>query len=143
LKKAAQELLLCWAMGCVGDKPTAQHKKVFLLLFVHKKKPSFSCAKTLQPAGMCDRYASFAPPIADRFDFELIALCHRLKTLKPTSYPQEGYRVDKHSTRRVRFHGELPQYAVTASVCHVSSPFALGGRRGGRRFSYPAKLHRR
>jgi hypothetical protein len=40
LKKAAQKLLLCWAMGVVGDKPTAQHKKVFLLLFAHKKKPS-------------------------------------------------------------------------------------------------------
>jgi hypothetical protein len=40
LKKAAQKLLLCWAGGHVGDKPMTQHKKVFLLLFVHKKKPS-------------------------------------------------------------------------------------------------------
>jgi hypothetical protein len=41
LKKAAQNFFLCRAMGVVGDKPMPQHKKVFLLLFVHKKKPSF------------------------------------------------------------------------------------------------------
>jgi hypothetical protein len=38
LKKAAQKLLLCWAMGIIGDNahgPGA--KRVFLLLFVHKK----------------------------------------------------------------------------------------------------------
>jgi hypothetical protein len=40
LKKAAQKLLLCWAIGFVGDKPMAQHIEVFLLFFVHKKKPS-------------------------------------------------------------------------------------------------------
>jgi hypothetical protein len=40
LKKAAQKLFLCWAAGVVGDKPMAQIHKVFLLLFVHKKKPS-------------------------------------------------------------------------------------------------------
>jgi hypothetical protein len=39
LKKAAQKLLLCWVMGFVADKPMAQIHKVFLLLFVHKKKP--------------------------------------------------------------------------------------------------------
>jgi hypothetical protein len=38
LKKAAQKLLLYWAGG--GETSTAQFKKVFLLLFVHKKKPS-------------------------------------------------------------------------------------------------------
>jgi hypothetical protein len=42
LKKAAQKLLLCWAMGVVGDEPMAQINKVFLLLFVHKKKPSLA-----------------------------------------------------------------------------------------------------
>jgi hypothetical protein len=38
LKKAAQKLLLLWACG--GETSTAQKNKVFLLLFVHKKKPS-------------------------------------------------------------------------------------------------------
>jgi hypothetical protein len=38
LKKVAQKLLLAWASG-VGAS-TAPSKKVFLLLFVHKKKPS-------------------------------------------------------------------------------------------------------
>jgi hypothetical protein len=37
-EKAAQKLLLLWAYG--GETSTAQIKKVFLLLFVHKKKPS-------------------------------------------------------------------------------------------------------
>jgi hypothetical protein len=37
LKKAAQKLLLCWAMALSVQTPTAQHNKVFLLLFVHKK----------------------------------------------------------------------------------------------------------
>ncbi|HTJ88849.1 MAG TPA: hypothetical protein VL356_01535 [Acidocella sp.] len=37
LKKAAQKLLLLWACGI--ETSTAQIKKVFLLLFVHKKKP--------------------------------------------------------------------------------------------------------
>jgi hypothetical protein len=37
LKKAAQTLLLIWARGIVTG--TAQINKVFLLLFVHKKKP--------------------------------------------------------------------------------------------------------
>jgi hypothetical protein len=40
LKKAAQKLLLCWAVGVVLTVPIAQHHKVFLLPFVHKKKPS-------------------------------------------------------------------------------------------------------
>jgi hypothetical protein len=40
LKKAAQKLLFRWAMGLSQTTPLAQHKKVFLLLFVHKKKPS-------------------------------------------------------------------------------------------------------
>jgi hypothetical protein len=44
LKKAAQKLLknffCAGGMGNVGSTPPAQHKKVFLLLFVHKKKPS-------------------------------------------------------------------------------------------------------
>jgi hypothetical protein len=31
-------------MGVVGDKPMTQHQKVFLLLFVHKKKPILSLA---------------------------------------------------------------------------------------------------
>jgi hypothetical protein len=31
-------------MGYVGDNAQAQHKKVFLLLFVHKKKPSLPLA---------------------------------------------------------------------------------------------------
>jgi hypothetical protein len=35
LKKAAQKLLLVWADG--SETRTAQFKKVFLLLFVHKK----------------------------------------------------------------------------------------------------------
>jgi hypothetical protein len=35
LKKAAQKLLRNWACG--GETGTAQTKKVFLLLFVHKK----------------------------------------------------------------------------------------------------------
>ncbi|HTJ89327.1 MAG TPA: hypothetical protein VL356_04010 [Acidocella sp.] len=38
LKKAAQKLLLLWASG--SETSTAQVNKVFLLLFVHKKKPS-------------------------------------------------------------------------------------------------------
>jgi hypothetical protein len=41
LKKAAQKLLVRWVMGVVTDNahdPGA--KRVFLLLFVHKKKPS-------------------------------------------------------------------------------------------------------
>jgi len=39
LKKAPQKLLLCWVMGCVDDNAHGPHKiKVFLLLFVHKKK---------------------------------------------------------------------------------------------------------
>jgi hypothetical protein len=40
LKKAAQKLLLLWARGVTTS--TAQISKVFLLLFVHKKKPSLS-----------------------------------------------------------------------------------------------------
>jgi hypothetical protein len=58
LKKAAQKLFSCWAeglkvpavrstvgiapegMGCGDDNAHAQHEKSFLLLFVHKKKPS-------------------------------------------------------------------------------------------------------
>jgi hypothetical protein len=39
LKKAAQKLLRNWASG--RETSTAQIKKVFLLLFVHKKKPFF------------------------------------------------------------------------------------------------------
>jgi hypothetical protein len=35
LKKAAQKLLLIWAGG--SETSTAQSRKVFLLLFVHKK----------------------------------------------------------------------------------------------------------
>jgi hypothetical protein len=35
-EKAAQKLLLIWARG--AETSTAQFKKVFLLLFVHKKK---------------------------------------------------------------------------------------------------------
>jgi hypothetical protein len=38
LKKAAQKLLFAWACGV--ETGTAQMSKVFLLLFVHKKKPS-------------------------------------------------------------------------------------------------------
>jgi hypothetical protein len=38
LKKAAQKLLFLWACG--SETSTAQFNKVFLLLFVHKKKPS-------------------------------------------------------------------------------------------------------
>jgi hypothetical protein len=38
LKKAAQKLLFAWVRG--DEASTAQIKKVFLLLFVHKKKPS-------------------------------------------------------------------------------------------------------
>jgi hypothetical protein len=38
LKKAAQKLVLCWAMGNVATTPMAQRTKK--LLFVHKKKPS-------------------------------------------------------------------------------------------------------
>ncbi|HEY1856744.1 hypothetical protein, partial [Acidocella sp.] len=37
LKKAAQKLFLCWAMGVSPTQPLAQRSKVFLLLFVHKK----------------------------------------------------------------------------------------------------------
>jgi len=37
LKKAAQKLLLLWARG--SETSTPQINKVFLLLFVHKKKP--------------------------------------------------------------------------------------------------------
>jgi hypothetical protein len=43
LKKAAQKRLLCRGMGCVGDNAHATVYKVFLLLFVHKKKPSLPC----------------------------------------------------------------------------------------------------
>jgi hypothetical protein len=39
LKKAAQKLLLIWAGG--SETSTAQIDKVFLLLFVHKKKAFF------------------------------------------------------------------------------------------------------
>jgi hypothetical protein len=35
LKKAAQKLLLCWAMGVVGDEAHAPRSRK--LLFVHKK----------------------------------------------------------------------------------------------------------
>jgi hypothetical protein len=43
LKKAAQKLLLSWARGV--ETSTAQIKEVFLLLFVHKKKPfPYACA---------------------------------------------------------------------------------------------------
>jgi hypothetical protein len=38
LKKAAQKPLLAWACGV--EISTPQTNKVFLLLFVHKKKPS-------------------------------------------------------------------------------------------------------
>jgi hypothetical protein len=41
LKKAAQKFLLRWGMGLSPITPMTQHNKVFLLLFVHKKKPSF------------------------------------------------------------------------------------------------------
>jgi hypothetical protein len=54
LKKAAQKFLLRWAMGAVADGAHGKHKiKVFLLLFVHKKKPFplSACAETL-PSGM-------------------------------------------------------------------------------------------
>jgi hypothetical protein len=66
LKKAAQKLLWRWAeglkvlavrstvgiapegMGIVGDSAHGKHKiKVFLLLFVHKKKP-FLCLPVLK-----------------------------------------------------------------------------------------------
>jgi hypothetical protein len=40
LKKAAQKRLLIWACG--AETSAAQFKRVFLLLFVHKKKPSSS-----------------------------------------------------------------------------------------------------
>jgi hypothetical protein len=39
-KKRRKKLLLTWARG--ADTSTAQMKKVFLLLFVHKKKFSSS-----------------------------------------------------------------------------------------------------
>jgi hypothetical protein len=39
-KKRRKKLLFGWA--CDGETSTAQFKKVFLLLFVHKKKPSSS-----------------------------------------------------------------------------------------------------
>jgi hypothetical protein len=42
LKKAAQKLLFACARG--GETGTAQMTEVFLLLFVHKKKPSPSLA---------------------------------------------------------------------------------------------------
>jgi hypothetical protein len=44
LKKAAQKLLLIWAGG--SETGTAKINEVFLLLFVHKKKPSlpYGCA---------------------------------------------------------------------------------------------------
>jgi hypothetical protein len=45
LKKAAQKLLLCWAMGVSPTAPMAQINKVFLLLFVHKKKSLLSSAR--------------------------------------------------------------------------------------------------
>jgi hypothetical protein len=45
LKKAAQKLLLNWACGAATS--TAQINKVFLLLFVHKKKPFFSLGSEL------------------------------------------------------------------------------------------------
>jgi hypothetical protein len=40
LKKAAQKLFRLWAGA--GETSTAQINKVFLLLFVHKKKPSLA-----------------------------------------------------------------------------------------------------
>jgi hypothetical protein len=42
LKKAAQKLLLCWAVGGVGNEPMAQHNKVFLLLCSQKEAFSFA-----------------------------------------------------------------------------------------------------
>jgi hypothetical protein len=39
-KKRRKKLLFGWACG--GETSTAQFNKVFLLLFVHKKKPSSS-----------------------------------------------------------------------------------------------------
>jgi hypothetical protein len=39
-KKRRKKLLLVWACG--AETSTAQSKEVFLLLFVHKKKPSSS-----------------------------------------------------------------------------------------------------
>jgi hypothetical protein len=64
LKKAAQKLLLCWGMGNVATTPMPQHKKVFLLLFVHKKKPSFSSRASGNPWLSPARKFSFAkrPP---------------------------------------------------------------------------------
>jgi hypothetical protein len=38
-------------MGVVADKAHAQHKKVFLLLFVHKKKPSLPLPERADAAG--------------------------------------------------------------------------------------------
>jgi hypothetical protein len=44
-KKRRKKLLLGWA--CDGETSTAPFKKVFLLLFVHKKKPSSSLRQDL------------------------------------------------------------------------------------------------
>jgi hypothetical protein len=44
-KSGAKRLLFGWA--CDGETSTAQLKKVFLLLFVHKKKPSSSLGHDL------------------------------------------------------------------------------------------------
>jgi hypothetical protein len=38
LKKRTKKLLLCWAWGAMLPPPQAESHKVFLLLFVHKKK---------------------------------------------------------------------------------------------------------
>jgi hypothetical protein len=50
LKKAAQKLMLICALG--SETSTAQINKVFLLLFVHKKKrllPSLQVTRCTQP----------------------------------------------------------------------------------------------
>jgi hypothetical protein len=44
LKKAAQKLFYAGPWALSPMQPKAQHKKVFLLLFVHKKKPFLSLA---------------------------------------------------------------------------------------------------
>jgi hypothetical protein len=43
-EKRRKNFLFRWAMSIAPTKLMAQHKKVFLLLFVHKKKPSLSLA---------------------------------------------------------------------------------------------------
>ncbi|HEY1856518.1 hypothetical protein [Acidocella sp.] len=64
LKKAAQKLFLCWAMGCVGDNANGPEEQSFFASFCSQKEAFLIALRAEIITGT--RFLSFAKPSALR-----------------------------------------------------------------------------